>query len=561
MEPIDPDVLQSALREHQTLPLRSESHKSFAALFVDADQLHLLDTPDWQVVYGRRGTGKTLLLKTREEHLLVAPAVTRVLPLYVSMQDAIASPPVGLAASDRQRAYATFQLLIERLADEIAAKADTLVVKMSEARREGGLLMGALTRFSSRPAVAAEQVDSIVRELLTFMLGGDLIAAFADASFDVVEGRHESSARGYGARVSARAAPHGLGAGVEAHASVKSDRAAEVEMTDRRGGEKVPRFPSLRAALVELAEALDVDRVDILIDEWSVLDLTGTTTVQPRVAALLRRALFGTPRVTVKIATNRYNSIFEHRGVSERYGLEVGADIFEAINLDRAFLGRQRLAAFYEELLWKRLLLREPRLSEYTSSPERPGKGFALALFEDEEAFEDLVNGCEAVPRDFIVAFRNLAQWSGYSADPRWSRDFVQDAVVQLSIAQVEAMEYGSDPAKLLERGIKLTALETGRRLFLIPRDVPMAVHSAIALLLDARLIHEYVGRPFPADVRERYLPYCIAYGIWWDWERIRQRVGTPSPDDLPDLSSDEDVMRFVVPVDQVGIGGETEGS
>jgi hypothetical protein len=58
--PLYRESLERALRT--PLPLRSEQHGNYLDLFVDTGHLQLLRNPDWQVVYGRRGTGKTFLL-------------------------------------------------------------------------------------------------------------------------------------------------------------------------------------------------------------------------------------------------------------------------------------------------------------------------------------------------------------------------------------------------------------------------------------------------------------------------------------------------------------------
>jgi hypothetical protein len=546
VEPIDHEIVGRALREHQTLPLRAENHKAFSALFVDENQLPLLETADWQVIYGRRGTGKTLFLKAREEHLLAAPALTRILPLYLSIQEVIASPPIGITVSDRQQAYGNFQLFLERLADEIAVKADAILAQLSA--EDKGSLIRALTHRKQRSAPNAEKIASIVRDLLTFMQSGDLIAAFSDASVEDVATEEQSRRSGRGGRLGLGLSPEG--ASVSGAARIERERSAEekVHHTETRGGRRVPRFPNLRHALIAIASALELDRVDIFIDEWSLLDQTAAKTIQPRFAALLRRALFGDPRVTVKIATNRYNTVFHHNGQDERYGLVPNTDIFEAVNLDRALGQRAQVTGFYEELLFKRLLLKEPRLATYASGEGRPGAGFAEVFFEDSKAFEELVAGCEGVPRDFIITFRYLAQWADYSVTPRWSKAVVQDALTEVSMSTVEQL-LASPATTLLERGIKPTALAAGSRLFLIPRDASEATNAAVAVLLDQRLIHEYVGRDLPGNVRQDYLPYSIAYGLWCDWERLRGHAGTGAPDEMPDFRSQEGIKRHTVDI------------
>ena len=76
-----PRELARALEGHSTLALRSETHRDHRALFVDLHQVQLLQTPDWQVIYGRRGTGKTFMLRMMEHRVNEAVDTDRCLAL------------------------------------------------------------------------------------------------------------------------------------------------------------------------------------------------------------------------------------------------------------------------------------------------------------------------------------------------------------------------------------------------------------------------------------------------------------------------------------------------
>src|SRR3954470_15103809 len=81
LPPLYADSLERALRT--PLPLRSEQHGNYLDLFVDTGHLQLLRNPDWQVVYGRRGTGKTFLLGVLQRG---GRAVAGGIPYYVGLR-------------------------------------------------------------------------------------------------------------------------------------------------------------------------------------------------------------------------------------------------------------------------------------------------------------------------------------------------------------------------------------------------------------------------------------------------------------------------------------------
>jgi hypothetical protein len=120
--------LAHALKRHGTLALRSETHRDYRELFVDLNQIDLLDTPDWQVIYGRRGTGKTFMLSMMDQRVNEQLETTRSLSLLITAQDCLASP-VGITVDDRTRALAYFQRFVEILGDKLADHAEELLGK------------------------------------------------------------------------------------------------------------------------------------------------------------------------------------------------------------------------------------------------------------------------------------------------------------------------------------------------------------------------------------------------------------------------------------------------
>ena len=58
------EIIEYALHEHSSLTTRQENdpNRDISELFTDNKQVRTLEKPDWQIVFGRRGTGKTTLL-------------------------------------------------------------------------------------------------------------------------------------------------------------------------------------------------------------------------------------------------------------------------------------------------------------------------------------------------------------------------------------------------------------------------------------------------------------------------------------------------------------------
>jgi hypothetical protein len=511
-----PDVISAALRAHQTLALRSENHRAYGALFVDLDELHVFDTPDWQVIYGRRGTGKTFLLRVLEEKLKATVEFTRALPLYISAHDLLASPVSGAGPDhDRERAFAYFQVFLEHLAHKLADAADYLVAR-------GGFL--ATVKRDRQKTI--DEVNAIVRDLVSHVNAGVPLGAYLATEYAETVTSSTRATRSLSSGLAGRVSSHGADASATGAIERRTSQENEAVRSTERHGPTVQRLDTVRAHLTELAAILRLESIVVLIDEWSVIDPTALTSIQPWFATLLRRALGGSPTIAVKIATSRYQARFAGRS-TEPPGLEIGADLFEGVNLDRALLSQNALEEFYEAMLFKRLVLREPRMTGFARVNGKPSKRFVHAMFRDRQAFEDLVIGSEGNPRNFLATFGNLARYEKWSVRPRWTRDAVERAIREQTLAGLEPVGVASDAGMLLEACVEQVVRRKGQRNFRLRSSDAERWASALEELLDRRLINERSAPTASRGRRGEFRAYQLAYGLWLDVERTREAAGS----------------------------------
>ena len=525
--PSDTEIIEAAILAHHTLSVRSENHGAYDSLFVDHHQLRLLDTPDWQLIYGRRGAGKTILLHVFQRQLLAAPRTSRVLPIYINAQDAVISPPVGRQIDDYRRAHGYFQTFMERLGDELVAAASAISRKP-----------GFWASVTGNKNASGKNIGAIVREVVDLVQGGRPVMAYSDETYERAHETTVDSSTDIGAQISAGRQVRGSG-----HLGAAKKQATSTRETTSLQGRPVPRYVSVRNAMIELTKLLDVDRINVLIDDWYVLDPTAATGIQPALAELLKRAFAGTPQISIKIASSRFHTSLSDRESGAEYrGLEIGADIFEGVNLDRAVLSESELIQFCETMLFKRLLLNESRLRTYvTAGSAEPSPRFIDAIFENRGAFAELVRGAEGIPRDFLILFRGLAQRYSWSVEPRWTIDAVREVVLDHTASTAADIKYESDAGRLLTLCIKELVTHNGSRWFFLRKEQNDRLRPAIDDLLEKHLIHEWPVKDAPASVRERLVPYRLGYGLWQDWERAVERVSGGEVEDpqAPTISDD----------------------
>ena len=531
--------IDRALREHATLPLRSEKHGHYRELYVDVDQLQELNTSDWQVIYGRRGTGKTLLLGMLLELTRADPDRGQ-LSIMIPAQECKVSP-VGRAIPDKTRALGYFQSFLELLVDKLTDELEHLLVQPSFL----GRLVGQRRR-------TVDRAFELMVDLLELATQGRPVAAFSTT--EQVDEHRSGSSNSSSADAAIRVdIGRNARLGAKGELERKRESAEERSKYTRTDSQPLPRFALVSKTVQELLKLLKIQRLNILIDEWSTLDPTGATGIQPEFAELLKRTFHGVPSVSVKIATNRYQTRFSNRGAGGSYrGLELEADMFEALNLDRALLDRESLVAFYEALLLNRLAFFDVALSTFRSDDDGfPHEAFVLAIFHDRRAFEELVKGAEGIPRDFIALVKAVAKVNRHSVKTRWTARTIQDVIRQRSVSGLDDIEYRSITSQLMDPCMKSVVTRTGSRIFFVSREDHAKVADALDELLEKRIVHDYPREELPGFAREQSRAYLIDYGVWLDWERTRAGDVPPGPEN--GLPSDwPEVERWQVDLDQL---------
>lgn len=404
------EVIESALLRSQMRSLRADAETRVSGLFQDAEQLATLAAPEWQVIFGRRGSGKTSLMRAADEHM---GSRGRHLPVFLPARHV-----ADASDADVEVAVASF---LEMLLDAL--------VRAVDATPDRPRFLG-LRRSPNRSG------SMIVAEL------HDALVGFQSAEK------------------------------LEQHRpSLGSEPAAR-----------------LRTGIEALAQLLDVDRVVLLIDDWSVL---GKPT-QIQLAEILRRAFLGSSIISVKFAAVRERAWFSEPG----RGLVLGADIHVAVDLDQPLWTPEDRAEFLARVLGARLSAADHRVGRLFF--EAPSAQAGLAhIFASDEAFEELVKGTSTT-RDFLFLFRTLAQSHAWRVEPRWTAHDVRLA--------------------LRDHRLVASALENEVGLFAVPSKAAEKVRESARRLVAADLVSQVPRENLPIEVRDRFDVYRLNAGVSYDW-------------------------------------------
>lgn len=450
--------------------------------FVDVGPLFtLLSNPDNQILFGRRGTGKT--------HVL------------------------GYLANEVQkRGSITVQLDMRTIGSTGGIYSDTRLTISERATR---LLVDTLC------AVHDQILTEVLEKAEEYDLSklGPLLDRFVEAATDVVvQGTVEVEEMTSSATADASTTKMDLGVSkdrVGSSLSLSNERASQREEASRRKREGTERlrvhFGAVGNAIDGVVSALPNSELWVILDEWSEIPLD----LQPYLADLLRRTVLPIRGVTVKIAAIEQRCHFRIPDPAIGHiGIEIGADAAASINLDEflVFENSPDLAKrFFRELLYKHV--RALAAGSQDICVAESSAQFLNDTFTQHPAFEEFVRCAEGVPRDAINIIGIAAQ---RALDNQIAVPHVRAAArTWYTRAKHQAVSTKPNAQELLNWIIDEVIQHRQARAFLLGSEEK---DELIEFLYDARVLHVIRQGVSAQDLPgRRFNVYSLDYGCYVD--------------------------------------------
>jgi len=439
----------------------------------------VLNTIDNQVIYGRRGTGKTHALKKLKEQRSANDIV-----VYVDLRNIGSNGGIYTDSNIPITERAT-RLLIDTLS-EIHNDILTIAVD-GKYNLDLSIIGNDLDKFAvaiTRVHVQGAEVEIVNDEQKT---------SLSETHIEAEVAIPQPTLR-IGANI-------GNSFSSSIHESVK--QTGKIYYT--------VHFGELRMVLDNLSKNIGQRRLFLLLDEWSSIPLD----LQPYLADLLRRSVFSIDKITVKIAAIEKRSQFRIVTNKRDYiGIELGCDASSDINLDDYMLfdnDPQKAYQFFSSLIYKHFKI-ATNDSEITDCPDNPDK-LIRELFTRTDVFTEFVKATEGIPRDAFYILSNAAQQS--SNDKISMSDIRKASRTWYQRDKETAVSANEQAYDLLHWIIAKVIGERQSRAFLLEIK---QTHKLIDDLFDARVLHllkhSISSRDKPGT---RYDVYKIDYGCYVD--------------------------------------------
>lgn len=477
--------------------------------YVEVGILPQITNSNNQIVYGRRGTGKTHLFRYLENELkhrgksIVVYLDCRTLGSAADYNN----PNIQL----NKRCIALFKDIIDELCDRahhyIANEAPANTDKALEALENISLASRFRTENIETKEVTERTLESSVKE---------------------GTGNIQLSGSGLGLEISDKSAD-----GLDTETTVKYNVI---------NAEKI-LFPDLHFWLKKLASNTGA-QIYLLIDEWSSLPID----LQPLLAEFFKRSFLPIPQTTIKVAALEYRSNFTiQQERNNHIGFELGSDISTNLDLDDYYVYDRNPATItsnFTDILYKHIVNELP--GDYLKSTYAINSGADLVrtIFTDSNNFQELVRASEGVIRDML----NIFTLAYFDSQRQGKSKIDKKSVVESSRQWFErdkAQNLDENLSRILRRIVDEVIGKKRARSFLIPRELEK--FENLQKLFDARVIH-FIKRGY-ADKDNpgiRYNVFGLDYGTYVDLLSTNKMPEFEFVD--PEFREKDD--HFIVPFD-----------
>lgn len=502
----DPNLMKAVSRINQRSERQADVEKIIDT-YVDVGLLPQLNNRNHQVFYGRRGTGKTHVMKVLAEELQRSSSNAVV---YIDCRTLGSSSQFSdFTLPLHSRCLALFKDLLLAIQDGLLEH----IANRTTGRQEQSF--EALAEFGAAVAEPTRKASSLT----------------------ITEERQNSSSRSVGLQIGLPPAPLAVGGAL---GSADSSQRRQVVTRNEVVEEKI-LFPDLNSSIDKVLGVADAE-LYVLIDEWSSLPLD----IQPFLSEFIKRGLIPLDKVTLKISALEYRCRFTRNHENGVIGFELGADVATAPDLDDYYVydrNPDRLTEVYADMLVRHISSELP--DNYLQENHRIGsaKQFASRMFTETAVFAELARASEGVVRDLI----NIFTKSYFNAHRRGRDSIDKRAVLEAArqwFEQDKSQQLDEYLQTVLSRIVHEVIGARKSRSFMLPREIER--HATIQRLFDARVIHHmqrgYADKDNPGL---RYNIYSVDYGTYVDLLGTARQPDTDVV--LRDDVEDEDV---VVPFD-----------
>lgn len=488
------NVYERATQILRNLKLSSDNVDMVDCYYLCANkhQIEDLKVQYHQVIWGRRGTGKTTLLKAFVHDINYLQQDPSMIAIYIVMAKIIPTEDeISLLTGDGS-SLAIY--IFSKLVNEICKEFEKIYN----------------SRYSVMEAEAEKQflesfyeLQDYLKTYQTYIQGGEL-------TIDSLKSKEIKKELGYGVDTDINTSIGILGACInffnKHDKTINSKRALTL-----KGQIKFKLETQLIGNLItKMLESFNISLAYICLDEYSEMDKISKYTIQSKVAQLIKQVFFKSSLYSVKIATIWNRSKLHTRGGNRMEGIEYQQDIFAGPDLDIMFMENNIDVINY----FKEVLINTYLMDEQLNLEERE----ALSDYIETDIFSKaglrhLICGSQGISRTFIILVKAYLQRFIKSHHGPVKLEIVYEIIKHQYLEDVR----NKIPYYTLYKQIDKFITEKQCRYFLLTREDYNRCKSLIIYLSTRGLFMQLPGHLTHRLLRDEYKLFIIHYGSYLD--------------------------------------------
>lgn len=474
---------------------KSSSPSRCYYICANKEKLEILKRPEPQIIYGRRGTGKTTLLKSflhmineveKDHSLQVA--------WYVSLDDCTPTP-IAYEESEQRLLALTLKNFTQKLIDFFYERLEKLEKYTSYQKL---INLPNLSDQSLRINIIINHLS----DLEQLINQGTPTPEFYCGKETVEKGNHKSIKGDLSLDIKKL--------GFEGYANATGEK--QVKKTLEKAIKYSFDISAIRSKICQIIDAFSYQYVYILIDEFYQIDKEINYSLQSSFAQIIKMLLFGNEKIIVKIANVWNESKIQSKQFGgKREGLELGHDIFEnkELDLDTMFeCDNEKAYRFFSTMLinYSRLNDVQMLMNSYNDTTV---KNILDSMFS-KDALNYLICGSQGIPRIFGNIFTECVYLLRENGGNIFTSNIICQGIIEHYKTNVRASIPNSHPLCI---AIEDYVSDSKNRFFLVHDSIYNIGINFFDGLVAKTALHQYPSTQVPRKLRNRYKVFFVHYG------------------------------------------------
>lgn len=474
-------------------------------LYIGDDLMEQMKTADNQIIWGRRGTGKTHLLKAFNQYINDDPDYAA-LSYYISCDTIKFESPISLNFEDdiqkmKYCARETFKLFMDNLIEQI--------INTYEKNIRSKYFFGDKT-FDEQETIR-ENVDKFLTELLSNIKEGTpkSIEVNSLESQVIKSGIKKNVQTNLNGKMSDSA--HNIGFEFGTHNNKELEDNVESKKDQKFKYDF--SFQEFHKSFSKLMDVFCLDVLYICIDELWLMDEKSMLSFQPLFLDYLKQTLFSIPKISIKIASIRETTKLNSKNnMVNNFGLQPGHDIIELANLDSMQYSNEELLKKFTDILWARINYFSEEFQN-SISPEIYTKEYIIeTLFKNSRYFDILISLAHGIPRNVLYALRIALNGINYNLSEFFLHIYYLSEVI-ISIYNNEKRANMPMNENSVYSTITNYVNKYDSIFFLLSNEHVKQYSSEINNLIYVEIIHRIPSSLTPNNIMDQYKAYFVDTG------------------------------------------------